>query len=325
MSGIILPEKAKQPTMYFIGVTTACSSIMEVFPLWVQELGLGDVVLKGIDLRIHDEPDNYRQVVDFIKNDELSLGALVTTHKIDLYNAARDLFDFLDPYALLFGELSCLSKRDGNLEGYAKDPIASGLALEAFLSKNFWKDKGGEVFIMGAGGSSIATLSYLIKEEHGDNVPTKIIVTNRSQPRLDAMEKIIEKLNPHMPIEYQLCAHSGENDCILKKLSPHSLVINATGLGKDRPGSPLTDKCEFPADSYVWEFNYRGTLDFMHQALHQQKEKNLYVEDGWVYFIHGWTQVVGEVFQIDIDHEMLEVLSRVAEGRRKGDVRKAHE
>ena len=60
-----LPEKATQPTMYFIGVTTSQSSIMKVFPLWSEALGLG-AVLKGIDLKIHDEPEEYRKVV-FIK------------------------------------------------------------------------------------------------------------------------------------------------------------------------------------------------------------------------------------------------------------------
>ena len=34
---------------------------------------------------------------EFIKNDPLSLGALVTTHKIDLYNSCKDLFEYFDP------------------------------------------------------------------------------------------------------------------------------------------------------------------------------------------------------------------------------------
>ena len=42
-------EKATQPTMYFIGVTTGASSIMKVFPEWAEALGLKDTVMKGID------------------------------------------------------------------------------------------------------------------------------------------------------------------------------------------------------------------------------------------------------------------------------------
>ena len=76
-------KPADQRTMYFIGVTTGKSSIMRVFPNWAAQLGL-DAVIQGIDLPLHDEPERYREVVWFIKDDPLSLGALVTTHKIDL-------------------------------------------------------------------------------------------------------------------------------------------------------------------------------------------------------------------------------------------------
>ncbi len=72
------------PTMYFIGVTTGQSSIMRLFPLWAELLGLKHAQLVGVDLPLHAAPEQYRQVVAQIKNDPLSLGALVTTHKIDL-------------------------------------------------------------------------------------------------------------------------------------------------------------------------------------------------------------------------------------------------
>ena len=29
-------------------------------------------------------------------------------------------------------------------------------------------------------------------------------------------------------------------------------------------------------------------------------EHNLTIEDGWVYFLHGWTQVIAEVFHIEL-------------------------
>jgi hypothetical protein len=46
-----------------------------------------------------NEPRLYREAVNFIKRDPLSLGALVTTHKIDLYRACRQIFDSIDPLA----------------------------------------------------------------------------------------------------------------------------------------------------------------------------------------------------------------------------------
>lgn len=153
---------ATKPTFYFIGVTTGKSSIMKVFPKWAEFLGLGDVEIKGIDLVPHDTAENYRATVDFLKNDPLSLGALVTTHKLDLFAACRDMFDVIDPHAELMAETSCLSKRDGKLICHAKDPISSGLALDGFLPGNHFADTGAELLSMGAGGSTIALTWHLM-------------------------------------------------------------------------------------------------------------------------------------------------------------------
>ncbi len=309
---------AQRPTMYFIGVTTGRSSIMKVFPRWADHLGLGDVVIQGIDCKWHDEPEVYRGVVRFLKNDTRSRGALVTTHKIDLLSACRDLFDELDPYAELMGEVSSISKRDGRLIGHAKDPITSGLALEAFLPADHWKKTGGEVLVLGAGGSSIALTSYLIKPEHGENRPSRILVTNRSAPRLAEMKAIHEKLRSPVPTEYHHAPEPEQNDAVAGRLKPHSLVVNATGLGKDAPGSPITDAAAFPEHGLAWDFNYRGDLVFLDQARAQQTARHLTVEDGWVYFIHGWTQVIAEVFGLDIPTSgpAFDELSRIAAGTR---------
>ena len=110
----------------FIGVTTGGSAIMRVFPAWAEYLGLGNVVMAGHDLPIHAAASRYRDVVSALKSDRLDAGGLVTTHKIDLYTACRDLFDFVDPYAELCGEVSCLSKLDGRFRAHAKDDFASG-------------------------------------------------------------------------------------------------------------------------------------------------------------------------------------------------------
>ena len=89
-------------------------------------------------------------------------------------------------------------------------------------------------------------------------------------------------------------------DACIAALPSSSMVINATGLGKDGPGSPTSDGVIYPQDAIVWEFNYRGDLVFLDQAHAQAEKRNLTVEDGWVYFIHGWTRVIAEVFDIDI-------------------------
>jgi len=69
---------------------------------------------------------------------------------------------------------------------------------------------------------------------------------------------------------------------------PHgSVVINATGMGKDTPGSPITNAGVFPRQGIAWEINHRGGLDFWHQAKAQEADQNLIVEDGWLFFLYG--------------------------------------
>ena len=305
-----LPNPATEPTMYFIGVTTGQSSIMRIFPIWAKALGIQGC-LKGIDIAIHAPAEDYRAAVEFIRNDPLSLGALVTTHKIDLLNACRDLFDELDPYAQQFGEISSISKRDGKLWGHAKDPISVGLALDSFLPAEHWrKYPEAQACVLGAGGSALAVCAYLAHEKHGDAVPARIQMDNRSVGRLAEAVHLLG--DSRVQMSFNLCPVPEWNDRIVEALPEGSLVINATGMGKDRPGSPLTDKCRFPKNGVIWEFNYRGSLEFMHQAEAQREERGLQIENGWTYFIHGWTQVIAEVFHIDITGERLSMCDRLA-------------
>jgi shikimate 5-dehydrogenase len=77
--------------MYFIGVTTGQSTMTRLFPFWATLLGL-HARLVGVDLPLQAPIEHYREAVAQIKYDPLSMGALITTHKINLFNAAEDLF-----------------------------------------------------------------------------------------------------------------------------------------------------------------------------------------------------------------------------------------
>jgi len=305
------------PTFYFIGVTTGKSSIMKVFPLWMKVLGREEVVMEGVDCKIHDEPEAYRQAVAQIKYDPLSLGALVTTHKIDLLNAARDMFEYLDPYAQITGEISSISKLEGRLEGHAKDPLTSGASLDAIIHKGYFGRTGGEVLSFGAGGSAIATLLHLINKIDKGDRPKRFTFVNRSQGRLDHAKEMVGSLQTDIEIEYIQNTDPVVNDQIMEKFPPHSIIINATGMGKDTPGSPITWQGKFPLNSIAWEFNYRGELDFMHQALAQVESRKVFVEDGWLYFVHGWTQVVAQVLHFDLTPELFDQLNEAAASTRK--------
>ena len=300
------------PTFYFVGVTTGKSSIMKVFPRWMQALGRSDVVIEGIDHVPHDKPEAYRHTVAQMKYDPLSLGALVTTHKIDLLDAARDMFDHLHSSAMLTGEVSSISKREDGLWGHAKDPITSGLSMDAFLGEGYFGRTGGDFLCFGAGGSGKAMALHLINKPDPADRPKRFIVTNRSEGRLLGMKAMVESLETDIEFIYVHTADPRVNDMVMASLPEGSVVVNATGMGKDSPGSPITDSGSFPMNGIAWEINYRGELDFWHQAMAQKDSRNLFIEDGWLYFVHGWTQVIAEVLHIDLDPRTFDQLNELA-------------
>ena len=300
------------PTFYFIGVTTGQSSSRRIFPLWMEALGRPEVVWQGIDLPIHAQPELYRQVVEQIKREPLALGALVTTHKIDLLAAARDLFDELGPYARLTDEVSSIAKDEGRLVGRATDPVAGGLSLDAILGADYFARTGGDVLLLGAGGSAVALSLHLLQKPQPSDRPRRIVVVNRSAGRLVRLRQMVEKFNSDIQFEYIQNEAPPRNDELLAALPPASLVINATGMGKDTPGSPLTDDALFPQRGVAWELNYRGELDFLRQAQAQQSSRSLTVADGWDYFAHGWSQVISHVLHVEIGPGMFVRLSELA-------------
>lgn len=301
-----------QPTFYFVGVTTTKSSIMKVFPFWTKELGRPEVVIEGVDLKLHDTVEAYRQAVSQIKYDPNSLGALVTAHKISLYDAAHDLFDYLDSYAQICGEVSCISKREGALEGHAKDPITSGLSLDAILGDHYFARTGGAVLSFGPGGSTTAIALHLINKPSASDRPRRFFFVGRSARSIERLQQTLANLKTDIAFEYIQNDDPKRNDTIMEQMPPASIIVNATGRGKDLPGSPITDKGLFPMNGIAWELNYRGELGFMHQARAQSDTRKVRVEDGWLYFLHGWTQVIAQVYHQEIIGARFDRLAAIA-------------
>ena len=308
------PSPCTRPTIYFVGVTTQKSSIMKVFPRWAEILGI-EADIRGYDAVPNSPAEAYRTIVRHLRDDPLAMGALVTTHKINLLQATRDMIDELDPYARTCGEVSCLSKRGGRLIGHAKDPITSAASWRAFVPSDHWLG-GGEVLCLGAGGSAVAISVSVPEFERPGDRPRVIHFVNRSAPRLEHLRAVNESLDTDIEFTYRVNADPAVNDAIMAELPPGSLVINATGMGKDSPGSPLTDVGVFPERGLVWELNYRGELLFLQQARRQEQARGLTVEDGWIYFVHGWSAVVCEVFDVELTPELFAEFDRAASALR---------
>jgi shikimate dehydrogenase len=164
---------------------------------------------------------------------------------------------------------------------------------------------------------AIATLLHLINKKKAGDRPKRFILVNRSAGRLEGARQMVGGQKTDIQVEYICNADPVKNDKIMAAMRPHSIVINATGMGKDTPGSPVTNQGLFPLNGIAWEFNYRGELDFMHQALAQTGNRKLRVEDGWLYFVHGWTQVVAQVLHIDLTPAVFNKLEAAAATVRK--------
>lgn len=299
-------------TLSFVGVTASQSSINQVFPRWAAVLGL-DARLRPLDLPLDTSADRYRDVVADLRDEPALVGALVTSHKVALLEAAGDLFEDLDEYARQCHELSCIVSRDGRLRGSAKDPITSGLALEDFLPDDHFRRVGGDVICFGAGGSGLAFALHLLTRRREDDRPRRIVLVNRSGSRLDATREVLERYPwSDTKVEFVENADPATNDELVGSAPAGSLFVNATGLGKDAPGSPVSDDVAYPRDGYVWDFNYRGDLRFLQQARAQADQRGLHVEDGWRYFVYGWSAVIADVFELDLDRGQIDRLADAA-------------
>lgn len=303
--------------MFFIGVSTGGSSIMRLFPEWADALGLEAEIL-GIDLPLGAPESGYREALAAIVADPQALGALVTTHKVSMFKHAAEKFDKLDDWARACGEISCVAKRDGAVEGWAKDPITSWQSFTDAVGVDYFaRHPEAELLCLGAGGSGAAFTARLLKV---DAPPARIVVTNRSRERLEAVREMHRSMGSAVDVVYQSVSAPTDTDRLVTELAPRSVVVNATGLGKDRPGSPITERAVFPEGGMVWDFNYRGRLEFMDQARVQAVDRGLILEDGWRYFLRGWSEHIAEVFDVRISSDGFARLANIAEKVRREEV-----
>jgi shikimate 5-dehydrogenase len=278
----------------FIGVTTQQSSTKELWPRWTEALGI-DAGLVGMDIAPDAPPTEYRRAIQRLQDPSIA-GAVITTHKMHVYRHCRDLFTDADPLVEMLGEVAGITKEDGKLAAHTIDPASSKRALAEMLLPRHWRDTGAEVLVLGGGGAG-AAVALSLAEQHA----IRITVADVRSKRLDRLSSFT--------LETEQIPPRGYADHLVQALPPYSLVVNATGLGKDAPGSPVSDDAAFPRHGVVWELNYRGDLLFLHQARRQQEERSLSVHDGWRLFLHGWAQALNLIFGTHASADDLEAVS----------------
>lgn len=286
--------------MEFLGVQTEGSMSGHLFSAWTQVLGIQGACLRGVNLPIDGTLGAHREAIQRIKQDPEIYGALVTSHKLSVVRAAGELIDQYTEEARLTGEVSALYKRGEKLCGHAVDPENCGLAMANILSEDWWNQhKGAGILALGGGGATTALLVHVLQQS--TNCPAFLKIIEKRADNLEHCAQVAVRTgSSQTEVEYIQSSDPLVCDQLISELPPYSMVINATGMGKDVPGSPVTDAVRFPLNGVVWELNYRGELPFLHQARGQLQSRSLVVADGWHYFQRGWSSVIGLVFDIPI-------------------------
>lgn len=271
----------------FVGVTTSSSLVHGAMPAWQPLLG-SSCGLRGIDIGLGADDGTYVRLLDDLRADDSVAGAVVTAHKVRVFRAGRQSFTYLDPLALACEEVNAIRGTAGGLRGWARDPVSVGRVTD-----RIWPDTAGEVICLGAGGTAVALAHHL----YTTRPPARFVCADPSRTAVEHLARLV-------PLPVAGHVGGGPWDDLVNAAPPGSLIVNATGMGKDRPGSPTTSRVRFPARAVIWELNYRGELEFLRQGRLQAQDSGLRVHDGWQLFCHGWAAALTAVLGLPDDDRL---------------------
>jgi hypothetical protein len=115
-------------------------------------------------------------------------------------------------------------------------------------------------------------------------------------------------------VGFRAHGESGLGDGLVAAAAPaRSLVINASVLGKDLPGSSVAAAVRFPVQAVVGDRNYRGDLVFSQTARCENGAGGLRIHDGWCYLLPDRTDVAAQVSDVAMSSKRWSQPARIAE------------
>jgi shikimate 5-dehydrogenase len=240
-----------------------------------------DCDLIGVDMPAVAPDHRYRALVTKVRDDVSCAGVQVTSHKVRLYRAASSVIDRYSEDVSYLEEVGGLLVRTGTVTAVSPDAMALRRELMMVLGHRPKR----EIVILGGGGAARA-IAFIAAELQK---VSKVSITEADDARRLALGRWLGRLKAGNPSLELNAFPADANDNLVSSATGGAVIINATGLGKDSPGSPLSDHAPFPCDGVAWDLNYRGERHFLTQASRQATERRLAVRDGFSYFVDNWT------------------------------------
>jgi shikimate 5-dehydrogenase len=297
--------------IWFVGVSTAGSAALTAFPAWARSLGL-DADLVGVDLPVNTSDDAYRQLVARFRASTEVIGAVITGHKARVFETARDQLDAVSDAAWRCREISVLHRDADRVTGTAIEVLSSAAALREIVSEDHWATRGRHLLILGAGGTAAALISAIFDRSGAGSIgPSAVHLIDLVPSRARQLAEHLSRLSPDTAVSVH---RTEQASSVLTRLPPGSLIVNATGVGKDTPGSPVPLPAPWPEQAIFWEINYRGERPLLRDATDQAPTRGLAVHDGWKLFVAGWSEALAAILDRSLTGEDRVAIGRAALG-----------
>jgi shikimate dehydrogenase len=295
----------------FVGVSTSGSLAHAVFDSWAAELGQ-PWTLRGIDVPADAPPAAFRGLVSAMRANPAVQGAVITAHKLRVYRACGQDLERRDWLAEVTHEINALATGQA-LGGYARDALSLARVLPTLIrSAGAVTARDLHVLCLGAGGAATALLLalHLDTDPGGDrpasprpraDPPASVTFTDVDPRALADLRSVAARAGiAESRLSFIRVREPADSDVLVARLPSPAVVINATGLGKDAAGSPVTGAARFGPAVLAWDLNYRGDLLFLRQAA----AAGAATMDGWDYFVAGWagglTAIAQTAFTTDV-------------------------
>ncbi|WP_158691059.1 hypothetical protein [Streptomyces sp. 351MFTsu5.1] len=297
LPGPLLPNRPSPEKVIFLGVNSQGSAALFNFPRWMHALGF-TAQLEAVDLPVGSSSAEIRKTISRISQDSEIRGAIVTTHKISVHEYGRDMIHILAPQSQALGEVGLLRRAaDGTLQGYAHDVESMAHALEDLFRTPWPGVENRDVFIIGAGGAGTA-LAYVLSSLNSEQ-PVTVTVADNDLRRVEILRaKLANWVDGRLVTVTEMSCHSE----FIENMNFGSIIVNASGSGKDWPGNPLSSAVKFPRGAVLWDLNYRflpqSEPTFLETGLRQAASRQLRLLDGWNLFLWSWAVALNALFDL---------------------------